>query len=406
MSGSGRAGKRDWQGLDKTEQMPYICGMTDLDRLLLEAWGRVLPGLKGDAEEVRKRLARRRTREARRWPRAWCIAARASDNRITPYTAAMGPEHALDTEDWRHPGRVIPHTVVLERRLLEVICAPVEIGPPGEPADEVAKKLGCSVCDLVTLRRKGFFRVHYKKGLRGRRGKPVPLLFTWEMLDPSAVGLKPTDPIWAHVWRYHPQSLPEGFAQELDRVPRFQPVKGGERLVGWRWICPGCKDEVRTVYCPMPMPQWSDWVGWDPAPSGAEAMPQALSTFACMRCHDVCFFSRGDVLESWNSLVMHLTGGMMYGREVERPDWLTEEPKRVYRKHAQKPLEPEIQRTLDLLVDTELPLVAIARELGVAPEAVACRAIRLRRRFGAKDREELRQICRPAVVEAVVRAAG
>src|SRR5258706_16351186 len=58
--------------------------MHDFDRWLLEEYLRVAGKLAGDRAELARRLARRRTSMLVDPPRAWCLAVRASDTRITP----------------------------------------------------------------------------------------------------------------------------------------------------------------------------------------------------------------------------------------------------------------------------------------------------------------------------------
>src|SRR5882672_4856268 len=58
--------------------------MNDVDRLILEAWEKLGPRIMGDPEELARRLARRRMGILTRPVRAWCLAVRASDTRITP----------------------------------------------------------------------------------------------------------------------------------------------------------------------------------------------------------------------------------------------------------------------------------------------------------------------------------
>ena len=49
-----------------------------------------------------------------------------------------------------------------------------------------------------------------------------------------------------------------------------------------------------------------------------------------VRCHRVAFCSTA-VKSYWNQVVSYLTGGLLYGREVEKPDWFTLKRKREYR---------------------------------------------------------------------------
>ena len=54
-------------------------------------------------------------------------------------------------------------------------------------------------------------------------------------------------------------------------------------------------------------------------------------SFACHRCHRVRFFTRVRVGEAWNQLIAYLTGGLLYGHEVERPTWFTANRQRPYK---------------------------------------------------------------------------
>src|SRR5688572_23626459 len=65
--------------------------MTDLERVMWEAWERVGPKLRRDADEVKARLARRRGRMYQRPLRAFCLAVRASDRRINGMRAGIVP---------------------------------------------------------------------------------------------------------------------------------------------------------------------------------------------------------------------------------------------------------------------------------------------------------------------------
>src|SRR5437867_3468914 len=58
--------------------------MTDLDEAILNAWQKLRPRILSDPHELARRLSRRRNSLLSRPPRAWCLAIRASDHRITP----------------------------------------------------------------------------------------------------------------------------------------------------------------------------------------------------------------------------------------------------------------------------------------------------------------------------------
>src|SRR5687768_11845177 len=111
--------------------------MVDLNDAIVQAWQSVKPKLLTNEAELRRRLHRRTTILSRP-PRAWCLAVRASDHRITPTHALIEPEWVLDPR--RCAGRVIAdHTVLLDSRLLRRLTRPIKIPAPGLPAREVAQ---------------------------------------------------------------------------------------------------------------------------------------------------------------------------------------------------------------------------------------------------------------------------
>jgi hypothetical protein len=55
----------------------------ELERNICEAWVALRGRILSDPDELRRRVARRRMKSLRRPPRAWCLALRASDRRIT-----------------------------------------------------------------------------------------------------------------------------------------------------------------------------------------------------------------------------------------------------------------------------------------------------------------------------------
>jgi DNA-binding NarL/FixJ family response regulator len=139
--------------------------------------------------------------------------------------------------------------------------------------------------------------------------------------------------------------IADDFEQSVVRRPVFRGLTGkrgcptGEiykderQFWGWRWVCPGCGKEVRTIYYPFAADTVFDFLGYDPG-RARECRTQRKKylaydvddvitppgTFACRECHRVRNTSRVSV-EGWNQVVSHLTRGMLYGHEVERPQW-------------------------------------------------------------------------------------
>src|SRR5687767_5235000 len=206
--------------------------MTDLERVMWEAWERVWPKLKGDPDEMRARLARRRGRMAQRPLRAFCLAVRASDRRINGMRACIVPMwgEGLGVRDRGRRAEHVAEEVELDRRLLVEICRPVRVDAWGELVEEVAGKLGCHSTGLKGLGGNGRLEEKFVKGLAGRKGKRVAMVRCGEMLDPSAWGKSRPDPIWGGLWMYHAEWLEEGFAQVVRRWAVWQ----GERPNGRR----------------------------------------------------------------------------------------------------------------------------------------------------------------------------
>src|SRR2546423_945247 len=159
--------------------------MNDVARLVLEAWEKLGPKIMQDPDELAKRLARRRLNILTRPIRAWCLAIRASDTRITPAHWIIVPEHAMDLDHPAHPYEPIEHEVIIRPHALRKFCRPVRTDSWGERVAEVCKKLGCSASSLLDARHAGVFTERYVKGLGGHHGRPRPLLHSWTTLNPS-----------------------------------------------------------------------------------------------------------------------------------------------------------------------------------------------------------------------------
>ena len=131
--------------------------MENIEVSIRDAAQRVLPEL--TADQLRERLARRKTRSLRRPPRAWCVAVRASDTRIGPWGAVIVPEDAVDPRDADHPGRYLAHTVVMDKGLLARLSAPVGV-EYGTTIRELAKRVGVRPAGLHYRRCKGAVGTH------------------------------------------------------------------------------------------------------------------------------------------------------------------------------------------------------------------------------------------------------
>src|SRR2546421_2873940 len=194
----------------------------ELERGIREAWLRLRGKILSDPQELHRRLARRRSKSLTRPPRAWCIAIRASDRRITPAHWVISPEHAMDLDHPLHPYEPIEHEVTIQTHAIRRYCHPVSFSR--EQAVEVAQMLGVS--DVRHARRIGQFHVDYIPGLGGKRGHPVPLLSNGKkLLDPGHGNFfSPPHPIWGAHWEFLSHLFPDDFEQTITRKPFFKLV--------------------------------------------------------------------------------------------------------------------------------------------------------------------------------------
>jgi DNA-binding NarL/FixJ family response regulator len=191
--------------------------MDDVGLLIGEAAGRVLPSL--GEEEIRRRLARRGRAVLLRPPRAWCVCVRACDTRINPYHAAIVPEHAVDAKDLEHPGRCLPHTVLLDKRLLSRLCRHVEV-EYGTTLKELGRMMGARGRGLHRRRCLGAVETQWIPSARWHRfGNVEPIFSSDRELDPCAKMFTAADPVWSWTARNLGSRIPEGFEQTVERVP-------------------------------------------------------------------------------------------------------------------------------------------------------------------------------------------
>src|SRR6266550_5505011 len=140
----------------------------EVERAIDEAWVRVRREILSDPPELHRCLARRRTNSLTRPPRAWCIAIRASDRRITPAHWIITPEHAMDLNHPEHPYEPIEHEVTIQPHGLRKYCRPVRTDSWGEEVSEVARQLGVSRASVHDARLAGVFSERFVKGLGGK----------------------------------------------------------------------------------------------------------------------------------------------------------------------------------------------------------------------------------------------
>ena len=133
---------------------------------------------------------------------------------------------------------------------------------------------------------------------------------------------------------------------QAGRVKRPPSKSSGSlEFRGWRWICPVCDAAVRNLYYPLPpinillrsrprVPVIADAVE-SVRPPHAPPFPQGPSGFACRECHRVRRVSPA-AKNFWNELVSYLSGGLLYGKEVDRPADVKPRRKLAYVKRARR----------------------------------------------------------------------
>jgi hypothetical protein len=224
-------------------------------------------------------------------------------------------------------------------------------------------------------------------------GMETPVVWSDGALDPGASKGRPPARWWGTLWRSLAENIPCEFEQVVERVPRWLPYgsrkrREGEdraqdmRFRGWQWRCPGLLEEhgagvriedraeadlsaldppprssssacgrlVRTLYAPLPV--WT--VGryldlqeglnveglsgqWYPGVMDRWAGRRSLACERCWKLQRTSFAG----YRGWNELVTHLSGGLLYGREVEQPADFEYERKVVKRPRKRRQSEPQ-----------------------------------------------------------------
>lgn len=249
----------------------------EVEAALRLAWDRVLERLKWDEPERLRRLARRRRDTMQRPPRAWCIAIRASDHRINKWTALLSPERAADAPEARprerarkhvHTSeaprvteRVMSHDVVLDARLVRLLCEPVDLGC-GWAVKDAARLLGRSTSNLRYTTLTGRFATWTRPQQGGVPGRAVPVVALGDRVDPNTSAARGHDAAWGEAVWNHGERVPDDLYQTIRRVPVYRPPRSGKHAPrnrnrylfgGWNWRCPGCGALVRRVYLPLPV---------------------------------------------------------------------------------------------------------------------------------------------------------
>ncbi len=147
-----------------------------------------------------------------------------------------------------------------------------------------------------------------------------------------------------------------------DHPPRSRAA-GSEQFRGYRWLCPRCGRKVNLLFLPLPRVHLLGKLGkrlrqlarvLSPLPgAGSHVLmgggrvrvrvergePDGATretSFACEKCHKIRRVSRCDP-NAWNEIVTYLSAGLLYGREVTRPDWFPKARRRSVARKSQCP---------------------------------------------------------------------
>jgi DNA-binding CsgD family transcriptional regulator len=183
--------------------------------------------------------------------------------------------------------------------------------------------------------------------------------------------------------------LPGDFAQVVERRMTYRSVRGELKARGWRWVCGGCKKLVRTVYLPLRDRNLAEYFGVKVEGDEVDGVAEMPRTFACTRCHRVRYFSRVD-RHGWNQLIAHATGGLLYGREVRKPEYWKATRKRAYRPaKGRKPSKRREEVRERLLAGMGIGEVAL--DLGISVNCVNNYTRVIYREAGVHSYRELRR---------------
>jgi DNA-binding CsgD family transcriptional regulator len=248
------------------------------------------------------------------------------------------------------------------------------------------------------------------------RGRPVPMAYTPSPIDPNAFDGRPPLSIFGSSWQGLWEKMPEEFVMTAERFARYRLLNGRQVFRGWTWICPGrvgpdgeyigCGRTCNRLFCPRPvwtvpqavndrleieMPDDSGLAGsWSP---GFTDPDQGKRSFACKSCWGI----RDMTLvgpDGWNMFVSHLTGGLLYGHEVERPK--DEAPqRRLRREWKQANPRPAKQReNVRRLLLEGLSYTRIAQRMGFARATAASTARLVYRDDGVRTRAQWEALVR------------
>jgi DNA-binding NarL/FixJ family response regulator len=176
--------------------------------------------------------------------------------------------------------------------------------------------------------------------------------------------------------------------------------QGSLQFRGWLWLCPKCGKKVRVLYLPAPRVNLltdveSDGVGCDGVRARIADRTPSLQTpspptsFACAKCHRIHHVSLASTT-GWNEIITYLTGGLLYGHEVKRPEWFSLKRKTPY--YPKPNREPSKRRQqIEQLMLKGLPIQRVAQTLSLSKGTVLFYTTQIYRNHGVRCLRELLQ---------------
>jgi hypothetical protein len=314
-----------------------ILPVNPLDLMLFDAWHRISREIRQKRIEALRRSRRRFMGVLTRPMRECSLVVRASDTRINDVNAPIEPFEAYRERR--------EHLVTLDAILIRQITKPVDIDWPGVTLHKAAELCGREYKTIKNWVAQGVFQINrYPEHRFPRDGKLCGRPYVWTPTALDVNNFKGRTPhfVWGTLWKWMGEKLPENFQFTVRRVPFFRMFRGKRCFRGWHFICPGrldvggepkgCGRECMYLYAPQTlwtlpraiddmsgfdMPEDSGLAGqWVPGEFDASKASGPRS-FACKECwylRSACMANRN----GWNEFISHISGGLLYGRDVPR----------------------------------------------------------------------------------------
>jgi hypothetical protein len=180
--------------------------------------------------------------------------------------------------------------------------------------------------------------------------------------------------------------------RRMEEPPPSQ-AGGSIQFRGWTWLCPQCGRRAKTLLLPLPpinllteSSHFNRGMAFHVSERSLGRFGPPAKQFACGRCHRVRHVSPAEP-SAWNHFVTYLSGGLLFGHEVEKPKGYQPRRQRKYRPQANRPA-PRRELVRRRLSEGRT-IAEIAAELKVGLSAVHNHIHAIRRQEGLRDRDTL-----------------